>query len=117
MTLYAEPHLPIPKDKISAFCKSHHITCLALFGSVLTDRFTEESAIDVLVEFAPAHIPGFFGLGDMEDELAAIVGRKADLHTVRGLSRYFREDVLKQAYPIYGKGISTMISAPPTGRF
>lgn len=98
------PRISIPKEKIAEFCKTNYITQLALFGSVLTDRFTETSDIDVLVEFDPAHIPGFFGLVEMEDELATIVGRKADMHTPKDLSPYFRETVIEQAYPIYGKG-------------
>lgn len=98
------PQISVPKNKIESFCKSHNITDLALFGSVLTDRFSEASDIDVLVEFDPAHVPGFFGLIEMEDELALIMGRKADLHTPMDLSRYFREDVLKQAYLLYGQG-------------
>jgi predicted nucleotidyltransferase len=97
------PKIRIQRDKISEFCKSHHITHLALFGSVLTDRFSEASDVDVLVEFDKAHIPGFFGLIEMENELACIVGRKADLHTPMDLSRYFRDDVLKQAYSLYGQ--------------
>jgi len=98
-----KPRIPIPKDKIAEFCRSNYINNLALFGSVLTDRFSDTSDIDVLIEFDSAHIPGFFGLVDMEDQLALIVGRKADIHTPRDLSPYFREDVIKQAYPIYGK--------------
>lgn len=99
-----KPHISIPQAKIDQFCKSHHIINLALFGSVLTDQFTESSDIDILVEFDPAHIPGLFGIVDMEYELTDIVGRKADLRTPEDLSRYFRDDVLKQAYPIYGQG-------------
>lgn len=100
----SNPHISISKDAIDLFCKSHYITNLALFGSVLTDQFTETSDVDVLVEFAPGHIPGLFGIIDMEEELTNIVGRKADLRTPKDLSRYFREDVIKQAYPLYGKG-------------
>lgn len=100
----ANPHILIPKEQIDIFCKAHYITNLALFGSVLTDQFTETSDIDVLVEFAPGHIPGLFGIVEMEEELTKIVGRKADLRTPQDLSRYFREDVLKQAYPLYGQG-------------
>lgn len=99
-----KPHIFIPEDKISHFCKSHYIVKLALFGSVLTEQFTETSDVDILVEFDPAHIPGLFGIVEMEDELTNIVGRKADLRTAEDLSRYFREDVLKRAYPIYGQG-------------
>lgn len=97
-----QPQISIPKDKIAEFCKAHYITNLALFGSVLTDRFSETSDVDVLVEFDPAHIPGFFSLVEMEDQLTTIVGRKIDLRTPKDLSRYFREDVLKQAYHLYG---------------
>lgn len=99
-----KPHFKIPKEKIDVFCVSHNITNLALFGSVLADQFSDSSAIDILVEFGPAHIPGLSGIAAMEDELTKIVGRKADLRTPEDLSRYFREDVLKKAYPIYGHG-------------
>jgi len=99
-----KPHISISKEKIEIFCKSNYIIKLALFGSVLTDQFTETSDVDVLVEFDPAHIPGLFVIVEMEDELSNIVGRKTDLRTPEDLSRYFREDVLKRAYPIYGQG-------------
>jgi predicted nucleotidyltransferase len=96
------PQIVIPVDQIEEFCKSHHIKHLSLYGSVLTDRFTDASDVDVLVEFDPNHIPGFFGLIDMEDEMSVIIGRKIDLHTPKDLSRYFRDEVIKQAYPLYG---------------
>jgi predicted nucleotidyltransferase len=104
MTTKGIPRIPIQKEQIAAFCKSNYIKDLALFGSVLTDRFSDDSDVDVLVEFDPAHIPGFFGLVDMEDQFAEIVGRKADIHTPRDLSPYFRDEVIKQAYTLYGKG-------------
>ncbi len=37
--------------------KRHHITSAWLFGSVLTDRFTEESDIDVFVEMDATMAP------------------------------------------------------------
>ena len=98
------PRIDIPKEQIAKFCKSHHIKSLALFGSVLTDRFTDTSDVDILVEFDPSHIPGFFGLYDMEEEMSLIMGRKVDIRTAKGLSRYFRDEVLKQAYPLYTNG-------------
>ena len=50
--------IDIPKDKIAAFCRTHHIRRLALFGSVLRDDFRPESDVDVLVEFEPGHPVG-----------------------------------------------------------
>ena len=78
---------------------------MAFFGSVLRADFGHESDIDVLVEFEPAHVPGLFGIARMERELSTLFdGRKVDLRTPEDLSRYFREDVLKEAEVQYAKG-------------
>ena len=85
-------------DKIAEFCRWHHVRRLSLFGSVLRDDFGPESDIDVLVEFEPGHVPGFFAVHDMEEELSALAGgRKVDLRTAEDLSRYFRDDVVAHA--------------------
>jgi len=46
--------IEIDKDAMAASCGKHHIVKLALFGSVLTDKFGDDSDVDVLVEFDPA---------------------------------------------------------------
>jgi uncharacterized protein len=55
----------------------------------------------VLVEFEPGCIPGlaFF---TMQEELSALLGRKVDLNTLEGISRYFRDKVLQEAETLYG---------------
>ncbi len=88
--------IPIPQDEIEAFCRRHHIRWLALFGSVLRDDFTDESDVDVLVEFAPDTLLGF-AFFDMERELSRILHRKVELNTPSSLSRYFRDEVLQEA--------------------
>jgi uncharacterized protein len=95
--------LPIQIDKaqIVEFCEKHHIVKLALFGSVLTDAFNDESDVDFLVAFHPDHIPGLIRLCGMEIELSEIVGRKADMRTKNDLSRYFRDEVVKNAVVQY----------------
>lgn len=85
------------KEKIADFCKSHHIRKLSIFGSVLRDDFGPESDIDVLIEFEPESIPGFFRLVEMEEELSELFGRKVDIRTPGDLSRYFRDKVLETA--------------------
>ncbi len=93
------PALPVevPHDKIESFCVRNRIRKLSIFGSVLTARFRPDSDIDVLVEFEPEHVPGFFGLIGMEQELSEILGRKVDLRTPEDLSRYFRDEVVASA--------------------
>lgn len=92
--------IDIPSETIAAFCQRHHIRRLALFGSVLRDDFTADSDLDVLVEFEDGHTPGlaFFG---MQEELGEILGRQVDLNTPGFLSRYFRDEVLKEAVVAY----------------
>lgn len=93
--------LEIPRAPLSRFCAQNHIRKLALFGSVLTDRFRPDSDVDVLVEFEQGHVPGFLGLAQMELELATMLGRKVDLRTPRELSRYFRDEVVRSALVQY----------------
>lgn len=92
------------QQQLAEFCRQRHIRRLAFFGSVLRADFSPHSDIDVLVEFEPAHVPGLFGMARMERELSTLFGgRKVDLRTAEDLSRYFREDVLKEAEVQYAQ--------------
>ncbi len=94
--------IEIDREQLATFCRKHHITMLALFGSVLTERFSPDSDVDVLFEYDPAHVPSLFDVAAMEEELSAILGRKADMRTPRDLSQYFRDEVLRTARRCYG---------------
>lgn len=87
---------PGKENLIREFCRRHHVKRLALFGSVLREDFRSNSDVDVLVEFESGFTPGlsFF---DMEAELSSIFGRRVDLNTPNFLSRYFRQEVLREA--------------------
>jgi predicted nucleotidyltransferase len=90
--------ITIAQTELNQFCQRHFITKLSLFGSVLRDDFTEESDIDLLVEFKPDYIPTFFKLAQMERELSSLFnGRKIDLKTPQELSPYFRQKVIQEA--------------------
>ena len=92
--------IQISRQKVADFCRRHHIRRLSLFGSVLRDDFGPDSDVDVLVEFEPGQTPGF-AFFTMEDELSGILGRKVDLNTPMFLSRYFRDEVLREAEDVY----------------
>jgi predicted nucleotidyltransferase len=93
-------HITIDQDRLADFCRKHHIRKLALFGSVLRDDFRPDSDVDVLVEFEPGHVPGF-AFFSMEAELSEILGRNVDLNTPQFLSKYFRDEVRKEALVQY----------------
>jgi hypothetical protein len=95
------PHLSIDRDAVSAFCRRHHITRLALFGSVLRDDFSPDSDVDVLVEFQAGHVPGL-NFVSIEREFSALLqGRQVDMVTPKFLNHRIREQVLRSAEPLY----------------
>jgi len=92
----------LPEEKITDFCRRNRISRLSFFGSVLREDFNEDSDIDVLVEFEPAHVPGFIRLAGMEMELSELLGgHKVDMRTPDELSRYFRSEVMASAETQY----------------
>lgn len=93
--------LPAEPARIAAFCRANGIRKLSLFGSALTERFRDDSDVDLLIEFEPEQRIGYLKMAAIERELSEIIGRKADLRTAAELSRYFREDVLRAAVPQY----------------
>ncbi len=97
----AQPRITIPTDSIAEFCRRHRIRHLGLFGSVLRDDFRPESDVDVLVEFEPEAQVGLFTLMDIQDELAALLGRRVDLVPRQGLKRVIRASVLASEQVVY----------------
>ena len=87
----------IPQKELKTFCRKHYITKMSLFGSALRDELKPDSDIDILVEFDQSHIPGLLDIAGMEIDLSEMIRRKVELRRPAELSRYFREDVLKNA--------------------
>ena len=85
------------RDKLIEFCKRNYIKKLSLFGSALSGSLHPDSDIDLLVEFEEGRTPGLFSIVRMEMELADALGRKVDLRTPEDLSKYFREEVIRNA--------------------
>lgn len=93
--------IQVNKDEIADFCRKHHLTKLAFFGSILTDRFGPNSDVDVLFEYDQNYRLTLLGIARMERELSGILGRKVDMRTPEDLSRYFRDEVVRNALVQY----------------
>jgi len=97
----AELPIRLDREKVAEFCRARGIRKLSLFDSVLRDDFDPtRSDVDVLVEFLPGVRPvlKFFGYGD---ELADVIGHKVDFNTAEWLSKYFRDDIVREAVAIH----------------
>jgi uncharacterized protein len=95
----------IDSTALADLCGRHHIRRLSFFGSVLRDDFGPQSDVDVLVEFEPEHVPGFFRLARIETELSQMLGgRHVDLVTPKFLNHRIRQRVLDAAEVAYAQG-------------
>jgi predicted nucleotidyltransferase len=99
------PTIAIDHTQIARFCRRWSIAELSVFGSALRDDFRPDSDIDVLVAFDPAADWSLFDHARMEEELTAILGRKADIVTRRAVERsdnwIRRSEILSGAEPLY----------------
>jgi len=93
--------IDIPIAAVGNACRRHGVLRLRAFGSCLRDDFADDSDIDFLVEFLPGASQGVFALARLQHDLERTLGREVDLTTPRGLSRYFRDEVLAAAKVIY----------------
>ena len=91
----------IDQDELAEFCRKNGIRRLSLFGSVLRGDFSPESDVDMLVEFNPEKRIGLMGMVELERQLSQLLNRKVDLNTEEDLSRYFVDQVLQEARPVY----------------
>ena len=90
--------LPLERDALAAFCRRHRIRRLSLFGSALKGTAGPDSDIDLLVEFEHGAAPSLLDLAAIEQELSGLLGgRRVDLRTPEDLSRYFRDEVVREA--------------------
>jgi hypothetical protein len=92
---------PITSVVLASFCQKHRIRKLSVFGSAIKGHSTSESDLDVLVEFEPHAVVGFFELMNAELELSHLTNRQIDMNTPGFLNDRFREQVLAEAKVIY----------------
>jgi len=92
----------IPHDRIIAFCQHWEVRELALFGSVLNERFSSDSDIDILISFSDQAQWSLYEMMDMREELEKILGRKVDLVEKEALKNPFRRQaILSERQVIY----------------
>lgn len=93
-------------QRIFDLCRRHKVKSLAVFGSILTDRFNDNSDVDLLVDFEPVdhdkfdYVSNFF---DFQESLEALFKRKVDLVVGSSLrNKYFINNVNRTKKVIYG---------------
>lgn len=82
-------------DKIQALCKANNVKALFAFGSVCTNKFNDESDIDLLISFNPMDYGDYADTYfDLADRFENLFQRPVDLVTDKSLSNpYFIDSV------------------------
>ncbi|MFN7675200.1 nucleotidyltransferase family protein [Flavobacterium sp.] len=91
-------------NKISSLCESHKVKYLYAFGSVLTNKFSEKSDIDLIVDFDNVELLKYAdNYFDFKFSLEDILNRPIDLLEEKAIKNpYFKQSIDKQKKLIYG---------------
>ena len=91
-------------DVINTLCKSHKVKSLYAFGSVLTDQFTDQSDIDLIVDFSDIQLLDYSdNYFDLKFALEDTFNRSVDLIEDKAIKNpYFKKAIEKNKALIYG---------------
>jgi len=91
-------------DMIRTLCKKHKVARLFVFGSVITDRFKENSDIDLIVDFQDVDLYDYAdNYFDLKNSLERIFNRKVDLLENQAINNpYLRQSIDSQKQIVYG---------------
>ena len=92
-------------DDINKLCSIYKVKQLYAFGSVLTNKFNNDSDIDLIVDFEPIDLIQYAdNYYDLKFSLEDVLQKPVDLLEEKAIRNpYFREIINKQRQPIYGR--------------
>jgi len=92
------PEISEKRVQILLVAAAHGARNVRVFGSVARGDSGAESDVDLLVEFEPGR--SLLDHAALQIELEALLGRRVDVASERGLRPRVRERVLREARPL-----------------
>jgi predicted nucleotidyltransferase len=88
---------------ISNLCENHRVKQLFLFGSILSDKFSNTSDIDMLVRFSNVELLDYFdNYMDLKEKFESLFNRHVDLVEDQSIRNpIFRKIVDRDKFLIY----------------
>jgi len=80
--------------------RKHGVTKAAIFGSMASQTYTEDSDVDILIELDDSY--NLLDIVRIKFELEDVLGRKVDLVEYPALKPALKKYVLDNPVPIYG---------------
>lgn len=92
-------------SSITELCKTHKVKSLYAFGSVLTDKFNDESDIDLIVDFENLPIEDYVdNYFELKFSLEDILKRPIDLLEEKAIKNpYFKQSINQKKQLVYGQ--------------
>lgn len=90
--------------RILEFCKKYRVKSLYVFGSILTDRFSEKSDVDMEVDFNEMPLDEYVdNYLNLKEALENLFGRDVDLLESKAiLNPVLRNNINKSRRLVYG---------------
>jgi len=93
------------KEQIEALCRQHNVRTLFAFGSVLSDRFSDKSDVDLIVDIDDSdpyiYTDNYF---DLKFKLENLFNRPVDLLEDKALRNpYLKKEINNTKVLVYGK--------------
>jgi uncharacterized protein len=83
---------------INKLCKKHKVSSLSVFGSVLTEKFNEQSDLDFLVTFGKINTMNYAdNYFDFKESLEALFMRKVDLIESQTLKNHYFKSIVENS--------------------
>jgi predicted nucleotidyltransferase len=95
------------RQTVRAVCEHRPVARVELFGSFAQGCATQDSDVDLMVEFLPdAHV-GLFAMGGLKEDLEARLGRAVDLVSRKAVEKsrnaYRRRSILASPVTVYAR--------------
>jgi len=92
------------KNNLSTLCRKHHVRTLYAFGSVLTERFSNNSDVDMIVAFNDIPVEEYAdNYFDLKFSLQDIFNRPVDLLEEQAVRNpYLKKNIDRCKQLIYG---------------
>jgi len=100
------PFLNEKLPEITKMFKEHHVKSAYAFGSVVTDKFNDDSDVDFIINMDESLEPANRGelMWNVWDKLEEILKRKVDLVSENSLQNpYFIEELNEKKVFLYGQ--------------
>ena len=94
-------NIQIEESKLVELCQRYHVRELSVFGSAARGEMRPDSDVDLLVEFIPGAKVDLLDHAGLMLDLSALLGRRVDLVSKKGLKPLIRDSILEEARLVY----------------